>query len=129
MKYYATFENDLISSIRPLDDSEYNRIKDVVQLTEVTQAVADTFAAYRGGRCGLVAGQLEFFPDGSPTELKWASVKQQRARLLAGSDWMVTKATESGQAVQPEWIAYRQALRDITLQSDPWVIVWPVAPQ
>jgi hypothetical protein len=61
-------------------------------------------------------------------DLAWASVKQQRARLLAGSDWMVTKATEYGQSVPPEWIAYRQALRDITLQSDPWAIVWPVAP-
>lgn len=61
-------------------------------------------------------------------EAAWASVKQQRARLLSGSDWMVTKAAESGQTVLPEWIAYRQALRDITLQVDPWAIVWPVAP-
>ena len=61
-------------------------------------------------------------------EAAWAAVKQQRARLLAGSDWLVTKAAESGQSVPPEWIAYRQALRDITLQSDPWAIVWPVAP-
>lgn len=61
-------------------------------------------------------------------EAAWASVKQKRARLLAGSDWMVTKATESGQAVPPVWMAYRQALRDITLQADPWAIVWPVAP-
>lgn len=61
-------------------------------------------------------------------EAAWASVKQQRARLLAGSDWMVTKAAESGQTVPPEWVAYRQALRDITLQADPWAIVWPVAP-
>lgn len=61
-------------------------------------------------------------------EAAWASVKQKRARLLAGSDWMVTKAAESGQTVPPEWVAYRQALRDITLQADPWAIVWPVAP-
>lgn len=61
-------------------------------------------------------------------ESAWYSIKKQRARLLAASDWMVTKAAESGQTVPPEWVAYRQALRDITLQADPWVIVWPVAP-
>jgi len=61
-------------------------------------------------------------------EAAWASVRQRRAQLLADSDWIVTKATEAGQLVPPEWVAYRQALRDITLQSDPWAIVWPVAP-
>jgi len=61
-------------------------------------------------------------------EAAWASIRQQRARLLAGSDWLVTKAAESGQLVPPEWVAYRQALRDITLQADPWAIVWPVMP-
>lgn len=57
----------------------------------------------------------------------WASVRQRRSRLLAGSDWVVTKATEAGQPVDPAWMTYRQALRDITLQADPWAIVWPVA--
>ncbi len=58
----------------------------------------------------------------------WALVKQRRARLLSDTDWIVTKAQEAGQTVLPEWIAYRQALRDITLQADPWAIAWPVAP-
>lgn len=62
------------------------------------------------------------------TTAAWDSVKQQRSRLLADSDWVVTKATESGLPAPAEWSAYRQALRDITLQADPWAIVWPVAP-
>jgi hypothetical protein len=27
------------------------------------------------------------------------------------------------------WVAYRAALRDVTKQSDPFNIVWPVMPQ
>lgn len=58
----------------------------------------------------------------------WAGAKQKRARALAESDWVVTKATERGQPVPGAWAAYRQALRDVTQQSDPFNIVWPVAP-
>jgi hypothetical protein len=29
----------------------------------------------------------------------------------------------------PEWIAYRQALRDITDQQDPFNIIWPIKPE
>ena len=60
--------------------------------------------------------------------VKWTEIKQQRVRLLANSDWVVIKATEAGWPVASEWVTYRQALRDIPLQVDPWSIVWPVAP-
>lgn len=56
-----------------------------------------------------------------------AAMRRQRNALLRASDWRVTKATEAGQPVDPAWMTYRQALRDITLQADPWAIVWPVA--
>ena len=53
----------------------------------------------------------------------------QRAALLDGSDWIVTRATEAGQPVPEAWRIYRQALRDITAQPGyPTDIAWPVAP-
>lgn len=58
----------------------------------------------------------------------WLAAKQRRDQLLSSTDWLVTKALESGHPVAPAWCAYRQALRDITLQADPWAIVWPVVP-
>jgi len=42
------------------------------------------------------------------------SVRQQRDRLLAETDWMVTKASETGESLPAEVLAYRQSLRDIT---------------
>lgn len=58
----------------------------------------------------------------------WDAVRRQRARTLAESDWRVTRAAESGEPMPLAWTTYRQALRDVTLQSDPFNIVWPVAP-
>lgn len=58
----------------------------------------------------------------------WEIAKGKRDSLLLASDWVVTKSTERNEAVSTSWMAYRQALRDITLQSDPLNLVWPVEP-
>ena len=63
------------------------------------------------------------------TVLAWAKVRSDRELLLKSSDWMVTKAVELGEPMAAGWAAYRQALRDLTLQVDPNNIVWPTAPQ
>jgi hypothetical protein len=58
----------------------------------------------------------------------WSEVRLERNQLLRSSDWIVTRATERGEPVPAEWVAYRQALRDITGQPDPLAIIWPTAP-
>lgn len=62
------------------------------------------------------------------TEAQWAFVRNQRNFLLARTDWWVTKATETNTAISADQQTYRQALRDITDQADPFNIAWPVAP-
>lgn len=59
----------------------------------------------------------------------WASVRVERDARLAATDWRVIKAQESGQSLDAVWIAYRQALRDITNQADPLSINWPQQPE
>lgn len=61
-------------------------------------------------------------------ERAWAAVRTERDERLAATDWRVLRAQERGQALPPEWLAYRQALRDITEQPDPLHIVWPDMP-
>lgn len=61
-------------------------------------------------------------------ELAWRGVRERRDFLLTASDWVVLRASDQGVPVPPEWIAYRQALRDVTEQDDPLNIVWPTAP-
>lgn len=65
--------------------------------------------------------------DATPEDIarEWAGVRQERNRLLSESDWTQTPdATADKQA----WLVYRQALRDITTQTDPINIVWPIPP-
>lgn len=62
------------------------------------------------------------------TESEWVNVKIKRDKLLIASDWVVTKNAEAGTPVPTEWVTYRQALRDITDQTDPFNITWPIPP-
>lgn len=58
----------------------------------------------------------------------WAAVRRKRAALLAATDWVTLRAQDQGTAVPQEWLDYRQALRDVTEQTDPLNITWPQAP-
>lgn len=58
-----------------------------------------------------------------------ARLRGQRELNLLSSDWVVTKALESGTPVPTAWVTYRTALRDITthanwpnLQADDWPV-------
>ena len=65
-----------------------------------------------------------------PTRLAayWADVIIKRNGLLVESDWTQLRDVSLGD--NPEWVSYRQQLRDIpqTYASDPRLIVWPVKP-
>ena len=56
-------------------------------------------------------------------------VRGERLLALSQSDLKVLRCYETGQPVPPEWVAYRQALRDITEQPGfPLDVVWPTEP-
>ena len=53
-------------------------------------------------------------------------VRQTRNELLLECDW--TQLSDIPQSVKDEWSSYRQELRDITSQSNPYNIIWPNKP-
>jgi hypothetical protein len=61
-------------------------------------------------------------------EQQWVQVKAERDSRLANTDWYVIRELETGTPKPEGMQAYRQALRDITLQADPFNITWPVNP-
>jgi hypothetical protein len=67
-------------------------------------------------------------PNEAEVAIQWAGVRAQRNELLTASDVFVVRAYEAGQPVPPETVAYRQALRDVTDQTNPFAIVWPAVP-
>jgi hypothetical protein len=60
-------------------------------------------------------------------DAQWTSVRAQQRQKLYESDWTCS-VTDYEVPNKSEWAAYRQALRDVTTQTDPFAIVWPVAP-
>lgn len=60
---------------------------------------------------------------------QWNVVRTERNKKLAATDWTQSKDSPLSAEKQQEWAAYRQSLRDITLQEDPFNIVWPTEPQ
>lgn len=59
-------------------------------------------------------------------ETEWPLVRADRDRRLLASDW--TQLPDVPLATKEAWATYRQALRDITQQPDPFNIVWPTPP-
>ena len=59
---------------------------------------------------------------------QWKVVRGQRDVKLQSCDWTVLPDVPMSDTKRGEWETYRQALRDITDQSDPFNIVWPTPP-
>lgn len=62
------------------------------------------------------------------TKIKWSQVRMQRNDLLKLCDYTQLKDCVLTTEKQNQWVTYRQQLRDITLQADPFNINWPVDP-
>jgi len=61
-------------------------------------------------------------------EDKWRAVREQRNALLFSCDWTQLSDSPLTSEKKTEWQTYRQSLRDITLQPNPFSIVWQTPP-
>ena len=59
-------------------------------------------------------------------ENQWFIVREIRNELLAECDW--TQLADIPSETKSIWSDYRQSLRDITSQTNPFSITWPVKP-
>jgi hypothetical protein len=59
-------------------------------------------------------------------EDKWFEVREIRNQLLVECDW--TQLGDVSQTIKDVWTTYRQQLRDVTNQQNPFNIEWPVKP-
>ena len=62
-------------------------------------------------------------------DAQWHLIRAERWRLLVETDKHIMSDRPMAPELREAWIAYRQALRDITKQPDPANIVWPVSPE
>ena len=57
----------------------------------------------------------------------WRNIRIERNSRLSASDW-ICSVTDYVVANKSDWVDYRQALREITLQVNPFTLVWPQKP-
>ena len=55
-------------------------------------------------------------------------MRPERDKLLLESDWTQGADSPLSDSKKAEWKTYRQALRDMTTQSDPENVTWPTKP-
>ena len=109
-----------------------NNVVELVQTltyTRPTQKLTTVDAYVDSGKVYTV--KVESTTSDEQTDLtnqQWVNVRSERDFKLQETDWIVTKASETGVAVSDEWKTYRQALRDVPTQSDPFNITWPTEP-
>ena len=86
-------------------------------------------------RSGSVYVQTYSIQDLSQVEIqevdnaRWGMVRKKRDDLLLESDWVVLPHSPITGSNLNEWIQYRQDLRDVTNQSNPFEITWPTKPE
>jgi hypothetical protein len=80
----------------------------------------------------LVEGTITLVSDPTKVQARldaqWTQVRSQQRDLLYKSDWTCS-VTDYEPPNRDAWVQYRAALRAVTTQTDPFNIVWPVAPQ
>lgn len=62
-------------------------------------------------------------------ELKWQEIREHRNTLLSECDWTQFQDSPVTGSKLTEWQTYRQSLRDITSNENPFTLVWPTQPE
>ena len=127
MKHYAETDADsrVLGLLGVVGDDAPTSQNTITELVGWSQVLPSKPSA----KCVLFlrSGALAFEAPRSPAQA-WTDVRAERDTLLAASDWTVTRAVETGSSIPTAWSTYRQALRDITEQEDPFNIDWPTPP-
>jgi Phage tail assembly chaperone protein len=104
---------------------------------EINMESSNQFYRYVGGQYIPFtpeenAAQLEFIKrtEQYNLDLAWTNLRKTRNQLLTQSDWVVTRCAEQGTPVPSSVVAYREALRTITVGlTNPADVVWPEEPE
>jgi len=61
--------------------------------------------------------------------LKWLQIKEHRNELLKECDWTQLPDSPITGSKLTEWQTYRQELRDLTTNENPFTLIWPSQPE
>ena len=123
------FPNTSFSITGP--NADFLTANNVVELVEnlsyttPTQKLSSVDAYVEGGKAYNVKVESTTADEQTTlTNQQWSSIRLQRDNLLKNTDWRAS----SDLTLSDDWKNYRQALRDVPTQSDPFNITWPTEP-
>jgi len=67
-------------------------------------------------------------PNETETAFRWQHIRKECERRISDTDYKVIKAMELSEPVDPAYLTYRQALRDLYNNKngvDPWTVEYP----
>ncbi len=112
-------------------NTDFLTANNVVELVEnlnysvPTQKLSTVDAYVDSGKAYTV--KVESTTTDEQTELtnkKWIEIREIRNQILKETDWRAS----TDLTLSDDWKNYRQALRDVPTQSDPFNITWPSSP-
>ena len=127
----SLFPNTCFPNTGPNDEwKTYNDVVDIVNtrsFDEATQHLETTDAYLEDGvvyAVRVVTNSDEY--NAQRTAAEWTEVRNERGMYLQESDW--TQLSDVSSVDKTAWATYRQQLRDVTTQADPFNITWPTKP-
>ena len=113
----ASFE---VYSVQPTFETA-EQFEELIEIAPTENAEGKWIQAFR--KEPMILGKIEMLKD-----KEWVNVRLQRNIILKDSDFKMLEDFPQTDIQLAEWKTYRQALRDITLQADPFNIIWPTKP-
>ena len=108
-----------------LTENNAVELVETLSYTEPTQKLSIVDAYVEGGKAYNVRVENTTAQEQTAlTDQKWIAIRLERDRRLQITDWRAS----SDLTLSDDWKTYRQALRDVPAQSDPYNITWPTEP-
>lgn len=147
--YLRIKDNEIVYpySIQQLKIDEYN----VSFPTDLTSEILEGFGVYSVQQTPMPNDYTKNIVEGTPTlvdgtytqvwnqtdatqeeidvkiQNQWEQIRVARNEILTQCDWTILSDSPVSSSIE-EWKTYRQQLRDITNQSNPFEVVWPTQP-
>jgi hypothetical protein len=125
-EYNTSFPKEL--TIQILEEWGVYEVKRTPKPTDYTKTITEGTPQLVDGSYVQIWDEADATQSEIDTKLedRWEVIRILRNELLLECDW--TQLADIPAETKELWQIYRQELRNITLQTNPFLIVWPVKP-
>jgi hypothetical protein len=126
-EYNVSFPNDLTTEI--LEGFGVHSVQQTPMPNDYTKNISEGTPQLIDGVYTQMWNQTDATQEEINTKIQnqWEQIRVARNEILKECDWAVLPDSPVSASIE-EWKTYRQQLRDVTSQSNPFEIVWPTHP-